>query len=247
MSAGVGEIAWLTATFLLGGLVKGVISFGLPLVTVPLLSQIYPVPEAIALSLVSVLASSVVQVWSCRHAHPVLRRVWPLIVPLALAIPASARLAGMVAPRTLYLAIGVFIELLVLVQWASVRATLPQRGRSLALATGGMLSGLFGGITSFYSFPSVQMLVSLGLTSAEFTFATNAMFLVGSTSLGLSLGAQGQFTHETMALSLWALAPLMLGLAAGQRIRDRVEHETFRRLVLVMLVATGVSLIRRGL
>lgn len=241
------ELAWLGFVFVLGGLVKGVIAFGLPLVTVPLLSQAFPVPTAIALSLVSVLASSVVQVHACRHARSVIRQVWPMIVPLALAIPVSARLASRVRPETLHVAIGVFIVILVVVQWASVHATLPLRRRSLALAAGGAVSGLFGGVTSFYSFPSVQLLVSMRLSPAEFVFATNAMFLAGSTSLGLSLNAQGIFTNEIFVLSLWALAPLMLGLAVGQRLRDRVPHEAFRRLVLAMLAATGVSLILRGL
>lgn len=63
------ELAYLTAVFLLGGFVKGVISFGLPLVTVPLLSQIFPVPVAITLTLVSVLVSSVVQAYLCRRAY----------------------------------------------------------------------------------------------------------------------------------------------------------------------------------
>lgn len=241
------ELIWLTVVFLLGGIVKGVIALGLPLVTVPLLSQVFPVPVAITLSLVSVLASSVVQVYASRRARAILRQIWLLIVPLAVTIPLAARLAEMIEPSTLYVAIGIFIEVMVILQWVSVRVALPKRGRSLALGIGGTVSGILGGITSFYSFPSVQLLVSLRLTSSEFVFATNAMFLAGSTSLGLTLNAQGLFTQENVALSLWALAPLMFGLAVGQRIRDRVSQETFRKLVLLMLAGSGVSLIHRGL
>lgn len=239
-------VAFVTAVFLLGGLVKGVIAFGLPLVTVPLLSQIFPVPVAIAVSLVSVVASSLVQAFLCRQALPVLRRVWPLILGLGATIPLSAQIAGAFDPRALDILIGVFIEALVAMQWLGLRPPLPAGNRRVALATGGALSGVFGGLTSFYSFPSVQILLSLGLTSLEFAFATNVMFLVGSASLGGSLGSRGVFTADIVPIALWALVPLMLGLLIGQSLRGRIPQEGFRRLVLLMLAATGASLIHRG-
>ncbi|MBW7850797.1 MAG: sulfite exporter TauE/SafE family protein [Rhodospirillales bacterium] len=241
------ELAYLTAVFLLGGFVKGVISFGLPLVTVPLLSQIFPVPVAITLTLVSVLVSSVVQAYLCRRAYPILRQVWPLILPIGATIPVAALAAGTVDPTTLNLAIGVFIEVLVAVQWIGMRSAPPRRHRGLVLAAGGVLSGVFGGVTSFYSFPSVQMLVGMKLNRTEFALSTNVMFLVGSGSLAYSMSALGLYTRTNVALSLWGLVPLLAGLAAGQILRDRIPQETFRKMVLVMLALTGVSLIHRGL
>lgn len=241
------EIAYLTGVFLLGGLVKGVISFGLPLITVPLLSQVLPLPLAIALTVIAVLSTSLVQAYLSRRAYPVLRQVWPMILSLGITIPISARAAGSINPATLVLVVGVFIEVLVVVQWFGIRAAMPQRHRAWVLTLGGIVSGGFGGLTSFYSFPSIQMMVSLRLTADQFAFANNVMFLVGSSSLGLSLGSMGQFTDTAVVLSLWALVPLMLGLAIGQGLRGRIPAEVFRKIVLLVLAATGLSLILRSL
>lgn len=159
----------------------------------------------------------------------------------------AALAAGTVDPTTLNLAIGVFIEVLVAVQWIGMRSAPPRRHRGLVLAAGGVLSGVFGGVTSFYSFPSVQMLVGMKLNRTEFALSTNVMFLVGSGSLAYSMSALGLYTRTNVALSLWGLVPLLAGLAAGQILRDRIPQETFRKMVLVMLALTGVSLIHRGL
>src|SRR3546814_12236097 len=82
-------LAYILAVFLLAGIVKGVVAFGLPLVTIPLLSLTMPVPHAIVLSLLPVLCSNVAQAYMCRRGLPALRLIWPLLVPLVITVPRS--------------------------------------------------------------------------------------------------------------------------------------------------------------
>ena len=102
-------VAWGVLAFVLGGLVKGTMGVGLPLVVVPLLSLLLPSPTAIALVSVPVVMSNLVQTWQATPATRQAKRFTPLIVcmvlatvvtvPMTLALPVktlNAMLAGAV-------------------------------------------------------------------------------------------------------------------------------------------------------
>jgi uncharacterized membrane protein YfcA len=43
-----------------------------------------------------------------------------------------------------------------------------------------------------------------------------------------------------------AMLPVMLGMYVGQHMRDRIAAETFKKLVLIAVMATGDGLLRLG-
>ena len=43
-----------------------------------------------------------------------------------------------------------------------------------------------------------------------------------------------------------ATLPVMLGMCVGQYIRDKIAPETFRKLVLIAVIAAGAELLRHG-
>src|SRR5215469_11217452 len=73
----------LFAVFVFGGLVKGVTGVGLPLVLVPLATQFVHVPVAVALASVSMVVTNIQQSAEGGHTAAALRRLWPIMVPLA--------------------------------------------------------------------------------------------------------------------------------------------------------------------
>ena len=64
----------------MGGLVKGTLGVGLPLVAVPLLSLLLPAPQAMGLLVVPVLASNLLQAWQGGRLGFALRRFGPLML-----------------------------------------------------------------------------------------------------------------------------------------------------------------------
>ena len=67
------------AAFILGGLVKGTLGVGLPLLAVPLMSMAIPSPRAIGMVAVPVLLSNLWQMIDSRKIVQGWRRFWPLI------------------------------------------------------------------------------------------------------------------------------------------------------------------------
>jgi uncharacterized membrane protein YfcA len=77
-------LAAVAGAFVLGGLVKGLLGVGLPLVVVPLLALLIPSPKAIALMGIPILLSNVWQAVEGRQAGFALRRFWMLLLAVAM-------------------------------------------------------------------------------------------------------------------------------------------------------------------
>lgn len=73
----------------------------------------------------------------------------------------------------------------------------------------------------------------------SFTLSTLAM------AAGLSLHAG--WRADSLLLSALALAPALLGMWLGQRIRSRLSPQRFRQGFLLFLLALGLELVLRGL
>lgn len=244
---GVGRMFAMAVIFLLAGVVKGAVGFGVPFVTVPLLAQLVPVPTAAALSILPIIVSNVVQAVQMREAAGVLRTLWPLFLALPIALAASVRLITALDARVLALLIGVLVEVFVLLQVIGGLPPLAPRARVPALVLSGVAAGVLGGATSFYSFPSLQVFLALRLTPREFVFAASAMFVLGSLVLGTGFAALGLLDGPGVAISVATLAPLLLGLQFGQALARRLSAAGFRRAVLALMALMGVSLIGRAL
>ena len=73
-------VAMTVGTFLLAGLVKGVIGMGLPSIAIALLALVMPPAQAAALMIIPTFVTNVWQMLVGPHFVKLLRRMWLLIV-----------------------------------------------------------------------------------------------------------------------------------------------------------------------
>ncbi|MBA1235199.1 sulfite exporter TauE/SafE family protein [Pseudomonas stutzeri] len=238
---------YIFGVFVLGGLIKGVSGFGMPLVTVPLIALVEPVPTAVALSLLPIIVSNISQGYECRSHYRVLGQIWPLLLSLAVSLGLSVQLLGHFRPEVLALVIGVMIQVFVISQLAPNPPVIPRHWRSGTLVGAGLSSGLFGGLTSFYGFPALQALMALELDRNEFILASSLFFLVGSAILSIGLLAQNIATPTHLLLSLACVVPTQLGMYLGELVRSRLSQVMFRGITLSVLSATGLAMIARAI
>ena len=78
------------ATFLLAGLVKGVIGMGLPTVAMGLLAIVLPPAEAAAILIVPSLVTNVWQLLAGPSFGALARRLWPMMVGVVVGTIAGA-------------------------------------------------------------------------------------------------------------------------------------------------------------
>jgi uncharacterized membrane protein YfcA len=62
----------------------------------------------------------------------------------------------------------------------------------------------------------------------------------------VSYSQLGLFDAPTLADGVASLVPNLLGIWVGFRIQDRIDPKLFRRLVVVVIGISGISLVVRG-
>ncbi|MEJ8570274.1 sulfite exporter TauE/SafE family protein [Microbaculum marinum] len=240
-------LAALAAIYLLGGFVKGAAAFGQPLFTIPLSSLMLPVPTAIAISVVPVFVSNILQlfqnfaVW--REALP----YWPFYLTLLIGMVIGLQALTSVDQEALLMVIGALILAFVVTRLIDRRGHLPPPPGRVVMSATGFLSGLAAGTASFVAFPSLLMFTSYDLDRRVFAFLTCVMFIIVTVTLSGGLAAFGLYGRAELLTGALCIAPSAVGQVIGQRIRDRISDRLLRRIMLALLAGIAISLVLRGL
>lgn len=184
-------------------------------------------------------------VWKLRHAVD-FRRVTPLIAGGAAGVPLGVWLLGYLEPAYVRFAVGVLLVIYSL--YGMLRPKLaPLRVNIPADATVGIVNGLLGGLTGLAG-PIVVIWCQLtgvpwAVQRAIFQPVILAVFMM--TAVGLGLG--GAITVEVVKLFLLGLVPVFTGIWVGLHLYGRLEEAGFRRLILAMLLLSGLALLAPAL
>jgi uncharacterized membrane protein YfcA len=119
----------------------------------------------------------------------------------------------------------------------------------LLLPTGvtfGFFGGILGGVAAMPGPLVFIFLLAKGLRGQAFTKEASLYLVVSAGLLAILLMASRQFSWLDVSVSMAAMLPVALGMYVGQHMRDKIAPETFRRLVLIAVIATGAELLRHG-
>ncbi|WP_160122312.1 sulfite exporter TauE/SafE family protein [Rhodovarius lipocyclicus] len=245
------HILLIALTFLLAGLVKGVIGLGLPTVAMGLLGAAMPPAQAAALLLVPSFVTNIWQLFAGPRFLPLLRRLWGMMLGIGVGTWACSGLiaggaaglatAGLGAALLAYAAIGLARP--------GLRVAPGIQGWAGPLV--GLATGAVTGATGVLVIPAVPYLAALGLERDELVQALGLSFTTSTLALGLGLAWHGALAGpqgaSLLGVSLLALAPALLGMALGGALRARVRPEVFRRGFFIGLAVLGAEILWRGL
>jgi uncharacterized membrane protein YfcA len=119
----------------------------------------------------------------------------------------------------------------------------------LALPTGitlGFFGGILGGIAAMPGPLVFIFLLAKGLRGKAFTKEASLYLVVSAALLAILLTASRQFSWLDVSVSTAAVLPIVLGMYVGQYMRDKIAPETFKKLVLIAVIAAGGELLRHG-
>jgi len=236
----------IAAILLAGGLVKGVVGIGLPLVTIPLLALFVPVPTAVAAMCVPILVSNLYQSRQGFAVRPILHRFWPLLVTLMLGVMLGAQLLVALDPEVLNIALGATVLVFAVFSLLTPRFSIPPAREVWLGPSIGFGAGLLGGLSSFFGPPIIVYLVSLKLPKDLFVAVVAMVFLSGGLPLYVVLVWYGVLDWDAAIFGAVGVVPVMLGVFAGQHLRRRVPQDRFRLMILAVLMLIGANLVRRG-
>ncbi len=239
-------IAWCAGSLAVAGVVKGVVGIGIPMVSIALLSLAISVPQAVALLPVPILVANTWQAFKGGHFKSSLQRYRPLIIALGMGMVIGAMLLKHVDDRVLQGIIGIAVMLFSITSLSTPELRVPARSEKWIGACAGALGGVLGGMSSLFGPPIMMFLVSLHLAKDEFVAVIGTVYLLGGVFLLVALAGVRVMGPEELVLSALATPPLLAGMALGQRLRDRISQEAFRKGLLITVMLIGASLLARA-
>ncbi|MFT3972891.1 MAG: sulfite exporter TauE/SafE family protein [Amaricoccus sp.] len=245
MGAAIGAAVAMAA----GGFAKGVVGFALPLIGVSLAGSFVPFDVAVALLIVPMLVSNLVQ--ALRHGvGPALEsasRFREMLLVLAVMIALSAQLVVLLPERLLFGLLGAVVVLFAASQLVGWQPRFPAHHRRLVEAAVAFVAGILGGVSGIWGPPLVMYLITLNLSKTEMVRVQSLMFLVGSVVLFFAHLHSGVLDATTLPASAWMTLPAMLAMFVGYQVHDRLDQAVFRKATLAVLLLTGLNLLRRSM
>jgi uncharacterized membrane protein YfcA len=127
------------------------------------------------------------------------------------------------------------------------RLSLSPPREALAGPMFGGINGVLTGMTGSFVVPGVLFLQAIGLPRDQLVQAMGILFTLSTVALAAALGHAGLWTSSLGALSAAAVAPAILGMILGARIRERLSEARFKRVFLLGILALGAYITTRSL
>jgi len=232
---------FLLATFA-AALVAGLAGFAFGLVAAAAWLHVLTPLQTASLIIAFGLIVQGVAVWKLRHA---LRwnRLWPFLAGGMLGVPLGVAVLAWANPD--YMRAGVGALLILYGVHGLARPTMkPVLAGGLPADAGvGLLNGILGGATGL---AGIIVTIWCGLRGwpkdvqrTVFQPTGVAIFAMSAVALGFN----GAVDARTIHLFLIGLPILLAGTWLGLKLYGRVDEAQFRRLVLALLLVSGVALI----
>ena len=234
-------------TFLLAGLVKGVIGLGLPTISLAVLTVSFGLHPAMALL---VAPSFVTNAWQAAvggNGREIIRRIWPLLLFATVTVWIGASVLLTVDVALLSALLGALVAIYALVGLTRPAISIPRGWERWAGPLAGAANGILTGMTGSFVFPGTLYLQAIGLARDRLIQAMGMLFTLSTAALAVSLGDLNLLSRELGAVSGAAVVPAILGMRLGQRLRKRLSEAHFRTVFFWALLALGLYIVARSL
>ena len=234
-------IGFFLAAAFFGGLVSGLSGFAMGLVVSGVWLHIIAPDQNALLIVLCGLDTQGSGIWRVRHAIK-WRAIAPFIAGGAIGVAAGTVLLTTINQGALRITMGVLLVLYSL--YGLIRPALgPVQGGVPAEFGVGVVNGLIGGLTGLGGIAvTIWGQLRGGPKDAQRAIFQPVMFSTFAMT-AISLAIAGTYTVETMKLYALALPALVVGIWAGLKLYGKLDDAAFRRVILILLLASGVSLV----
>jgi len=227
---------------LAGGLVNGLTGFGTGLTA--LTFWLYVVPPVVASPMV-VICSVVGQLQTLPKIWHAIswRRVMPFIIGGLLGVPVGTWLLPSVPVQAFKIFIGVFLICFCGFMLASGKTFKIAFGGRVADGGIGFIGGVLGGIAGLSGAPTTIWASLRGWGKDEKRSIFQAFNLTILATAFLSQWAGGLITAEVGRMTLLALPGTLVGVWIGRKLYEKLGASGFDRVVYIVLLLSGVTMI----
>jgi uncharacterized protein len=236
--------AWIAFSVLTAYVIRGMSGFGAGLISAPLLAFVLPLHVVVPMS--GLLVFILFIVLTIRDRADVIWRELKLLAPPTVAgVVAGLLIFTTLDNRPLLIMLGSFLVVYASYMLAVHAFGLPQFSLSerwafpLAFA-GAFFDTLFGGGGGTLV---VIYLHARGIGRMQFRATVATLWFIEMIARIAGYGIAGYYTREVLILVAALLPVMWAGTWIGERLGNRVSQEMFSRLLALLLMLSGLSLL----
>ena len=239
---GLEQVIIVVVGALAGGLVNGLTGFGTALTAVGL--WLYALPPT-AVSSLAIICAAVAQLQTFPMIWSTIRwqRVFPLLVPGLFGVPLGTFLLAHIEPKFFKIGIGIFLVVYsayVLVRSGEIKVAWGGRAADAVVGFGG---GVLGGLTGLSGVLPVVWTDIRGWSKEQRRGIVQA-FNISILSLALAAHAvSGLLTRQVLLELALALPATIASAAIGAFIYRRLADRGYQRVVMLLLLVFGLTLV----
>jgi uncharacterized membrane protein YfcA len=170
------------------------------------------------------------------------RAIWPLSLGTTIGIPIGVLLLTYINPVDMRLGVGVLLVLYAIYSLARPEYKPMKIGAAPDIGIG-FVNGLVGGLTGLGGVVSTISCQWRGWTRDAQRAVFQPVLFAAFVVISFSMAITGAFTTETVRLYGLGLPFLLVGLWSGFRLYGKINDEMFRKVVLLLILFAGFSLI----
>lgn len=231
------EFIWIGCVVFLAATAQSISGFGFALLAVPLMSVLINPQDAVVIATFIGAFSSTSQAFIDRQhiSWEIARR---LNFAAYLGMPFGLFLFVVVDETILRLLVGsvVFVATILLVRGFTLRDSHVWSDWALGVA-----SGVLATSTSTNGPPLVFLLQAKKLEATHFRATISGVFSLTSIGAIVLFVISGKVTSEGMAGVIISVPILIIGLKVGYTCRPFVKEQSFRKIVIAMLILASIS------
>lgn len=226
-----------------GGFVNGLAGFGTALLSLGVWLQIMPAWQAVAIVAAMSVVSGLQSLWLIRRdLSSGLHKLPRFVLPALVGLPAGVAVLDLINAEMLKLVIAGFM--LLYGAFFTLRKSLPQLSRPMPVIDSliGLSGGFLGGAASL-SGVLPTMWCAMQPWSKTDTSAVLRPYNIVILGIAVLIFAwSGYYTRETLTMMAVALPATLISSRLGVSVFRRLSNDQFRRLIIVLMFASGAIL-----
>ncbi len=236
----------ISLTYVAGGFAKGVTGSGLPQIVVPVIALFTDVPTAVALVQIPTMSINMLQAWPAPQQRHEVLSYWPLYTITLVATIIGVVLISIAPSSFLYLFMATATLGAILLLYFNPNFVLPTRLKHPLGVSAGFGAGVSAGMSSLAGPFLVPYFLSQRINKDVFIPAISIAYLATIIPILIFFPLLGVVEWRVFLLSVIAVAPSILGMVLGNRLRNRINELQFRQWVLIVLSVSVVGLVYKG-
>lgn len=211
------------------------------------MALVLPPQLAVVVMAIPIVAANLWQFALADHSVAVVKRFWPVFISILIGVLLGAKILSGIDEQTLFVIVGVAVIGFALVQVSSFRFQFSESMVKPAGVLFGACAGVIGGLSSFLGPLLVVYLISLPrMNKDQFVSSISFLYVSGVVPWAITLYLLGMLYGEVLVLSVFATAPVAVGLLLGQRVRKYISEQHFKILIVSILMVSGASMLWRA-